>query len=96
MRLAAVRHIGAYHEIGSSFGKITGYARKHGIHSDVYIGLYHDAPDVTQMQELRSDAAVELPEALPMPEACDLPAAGEVHGLTLPAGDNAVATYVGP
>jgi AraC family transcriptional regulator len=52
------------------------------------LAIYHDDPDTTPEAELRSDAAVTLSPAAPVP-------AGLTEG-RIPAGRYARATHVGP
>jgi AraC family transcriptional regulator len=52
------------------------------------IAAYHDDPETTPQEELRSDAALTVPPTMAMPD-------GLVE-LRLPAGKYACATHVGP
>jgi AraC family transcriptional regulator len=92
LRVGCVRHVGPYNQIPLAFerlGAIVGAAgpalRQSGA---AMIAIYHDDPDSTPLDQLRSDAGVIVPEDVPMP-----------HGLTelrLPGGTYACALHVGP
>ena len=88
LRVAGIRHIGPYHEIGRAFGKlgaIAGPAMKPGMQM---IGVYHDDPATTPPEKLRSDAAITLPGGAHAP-----------NGLVeqrVPAGRYASVVHVGP
>lgn len=90
MRVAAIRHTGPYNQIGAAFsrlGEIAGAAGLLGPET-VMLGIYHDDPNCTPADELRSDAAVVVPEQAQIPD-----------GLTeqrVPAGRYACATHIGP
>jgi AraC family transcriptional regulator len=57
VRLAAMRHIGPYYEIGNTFAKL----RPSRPGTTMY-ALYYDDPESTPADQLRSDACYELPE----------------------------------
>jgi AraC family transcriptional regulator len=88
LRVAGIRHIGPYHEIGREFGKlgsIAGPAIKPGM---MLIGVFHDDPATTPTDRLRSDAAITLPDGAHAP-----------NGLVehrVPAGRYATTIHVGP
>ncbi len=91
-RLAAVRHIGPYNQIGSAFGELgqrlgpaIGALAMQGA---AMIALYHDDPESVAPDELRSDAAVVVPEDFPLPP--------RVTEQRLPAGRYASTLHVGP
>lgn len=89
-RLAAVRHIGPYPEIGQAFARLGAAAQAAGLlgRRDIaMVGVYYDDPAATPAAELRSDAAVVQPPAVATP-------AGLEERL-LPAGRYAVATHLG-
>ncbi len=89
IRVATVRHIGPYNRIPEAFGKLGELAGRHGLFKPgaLMLGVYHDDPETTPAAELRSDAAVSLSEADPLPESM-----GE---LRLPAGQYAVVLHRG-
>ena len=89
-RVAAVAHIGPYNQIWEAFarlGKIAGEAQLFGPQAAM-IGIYYDDPETTPAADLRSDAAIVISEATPLP-------AGVVER-RLPAGRYASTTFVGP
>src|SRR5689334_17755111 len=68
LRMAGVRHIGPYNEIGRAFGSL-GHILKGPPPADAQmIALYHDDPDTTAPQNLRSDAGFTLPGNLTCPD----------------------------
>lgn len=90
MRVAAIRHIGPYHQIGEAFSRLSEIIGAAGLTGPdtAMLGIYHDDPNCTPTAELRSDAAVVVPEQVTIPD-----------GLTeqrVPAGRYACTTHVGP
>ncbi len=91
-RLAALRHVGPYHQIGDAFGKLFAWAgprRLLGPWTET-VGIYHD--DHTQLEpgDLRADACVTV---LPGVQADD---DASVSIIELPERRCAVALYKGP
>lgn len=88
--VAAVRHVGPYHRIGEAFMKLGGIAGQAGLFKpgSFMLGVYHDHPETTPEEELRSDAAISVPEGTEIPEG--------LVGLTLPGGKCGRYTHVGP
>src|SRR5262249_35158720 len=80
-RLAAIRHVGPYARIAEAFQRLgavaerEGFARRPG---SEMIAIYHDDPETTPVDELRSDAAVTV--------AADSKLPGDVTEVRLPAG----------
>jgi AraC family transcriptional regulator len=60
LRIAGIRHIGPYQEIGREFGRLGGLLKGPPPHGSRMIAVYHDDPDVTATDHLRSDAALTL------------------------------------
>jgi AraC family transcriptional regulator len=90
IRVAAVRHIGPYMEVGRSFDTLMAWAQarqllRPGARS---LGLYHDDPAAVAPDALRSDACLEVPE--------DVAAESEVTILTVAGGPHAVLRHTGP
>lgn len=93
VRLACVRHVGPYHEIGEAFGKVWSLAAPAGLvgPGSRSVGIYHDDPGSVPPAELRSDA-------------CIIVDADETHVTAVPGlsyyegldGRYAIATYKGP
>jgi len=91
-RLATVRHLGPYNQIGRAFADL---GRRLGpamgglaMHGAAMIALYYDAPESVAPDELRSDAGVVVPEDFVLPPG--------VTEQRLPAGRYASTVHVGP
>ena len=67
LRIAGIRHIGPYHEIGREFGRLGGLLKGPPPAGSQMIALFHDDPAVTPPDKLRSDAALTLPGNTPTP-----------------------------
>lgn len=89
-RVAFIRHVGPYHEVGATWDKLMTFLGHQGwIGGDsVFLGICHDDPEVTPPDKIRYDACVSV--------ADDFKAAGEVGVQTIAGGDYAVATHFGP
>ena len=70
MRLATLHHVGAYNRISEAFGRLGQIAESAGLFrgKPTMLALYHDDPETTPEAELRSDAAVVIPEDVPVPK----------------------------
>ena len=68
LRVAGIRHIGAYHEIGREFARLGGIIKGPPPVGSQMIAVYHDDPDDTPTDHLRSDAALTLPGNLHAPD----------------------------
>ena len=90
IRTIAVRHVGPYSQISEAFGRLGQIAGHAGLLRDkpTMIAIYHDDPEITPERELRSDAAISVPEAVPVPE-------GTIEH-RLPAGRYACTVHEGP
>lgn len=90
-RLATVRHVGPYNQIGRAFahiGQILGPLMAELADRGALIALYHDDPSRVAPEQLRSDAAMVVPDDFVLP-----PELVEQH---LPAGRYASTVHVGP
>ncbi|MCC7052619.1 MAG: AraC family transcriptional regulator [Gemmatimonadaceae bacterium] len=90
LRLAAVTHVGPYSTIGKAFERLGRLAGPAGLFNDpsaLMIALYHDDPDATPPEELRSCAAVSVAESAVLPTG--------VEELRLQGGSYARHTHVG-
>lgn len=88
-RVAAVRHLGPYWQIGGAFDRLWAWVREHNVPvTGPSLAIYHDDPGSTSDSELRSDACV------PIPEDFTVDSAG-VTAISLPGGKYAVATHEG-
>ena len=61
LRVAGIRHIGAYNEIGIEFRRLGGLLKGPPPAGAQMIAVFHDDPAVTPTDQLRSDAALTLP-----------------------------------
>jgi len=61
LRIAGIRHIGPYMEIGRQFGRLGGMLKGPPPAGSQMIAVYHDDPELTDAGKLRSDAAITLP-----------------------------------
>jgi len=90
LRVAAVQHVGPYNRISEAFARLGATAGPAGLigPESTMIAIYHDDPETTPEEDLKSDAAVTIPAGKALPK-----------GLTefrIPAGRYARATHVGP
>lgn len=90
VRLATVAHRGPYPAIAQAFQRLGALAGPAGLFRPGarMIALYHDDPETTLAAELRSEAALSVPEDANIPE-------GMVE-VRIPAGRWARATHLGP
>ncbi len=88
--VAAMRHRGAYHDIGSTFEKLGAWAAGRGLNQPArrFFGLYYDDPESKPADELLSDACVEIP--------ADQVLDGAVRRTTIAGGRRAVLVHTGP
>jgi AraC family transcriptional regulator len=90
-RVGTVRHVGPYNQVSQAFERLRAIARPAGLLQQpgaTMMAVYHDDPDRTPPDQLRSDAAVVVPEGVPLPD-------GLVEQ-RLPAGRYACAVHIGP
>ena len=92
LRLAAVRHLGPYNQIPLAFEQlgrllepVAATLRDYG---SQMMAIYHDDPDTVPVDQLRSDAAVAVPEGIALPTGLT-----EMH---VPGGRYAHTLHVGP
>jgi AraC family transcriptional regulator len=90
LRVATVRHVGPYNQIPKAFERLDAIARPAGLirHSSAMMAIYHDDPESTPQDQLRSDAALAVPEDVGLPEGLI-----EQH---IAAGRYAKTVHVGP
>jgi len=90
VRLAFLRHVGPYNEVGATWGRLMGWAGMRGLLGPgaKMFGIVHDDPDVTPQDRIRYDAAVSVTRPV-APE-------GEFGVMNLPGGRYAVFTHRGP
>lgn len=90
-RLAVVRHTGPYNQIGRAFERLGALAGPAGLLAHpgaAMIGRYHDDPEATPPEALRSDAGITVPEGVPIP--------APLEEAILPAGNYARYAHIGP
>jgi AraC family transcriptional regulator len=67
LRVAGIRHIGPYMEIGREFGRLGALLNGPPPAGAQMIAIYYDDPDVTPADKLRADAALMMPGHTPSP-----------------------------
>jgi AraC family transcriptional regulator len=67
LRIAGIRHIGPYPEIGREFGRLGGILKGAPPAGSKMIAVFHDDPAVTPADKLRADAALMLAGKTPAP-----------------------------
>ncbi len=89
-RVAFIRHIGPYREVGATFGRLYAWAGQRGYLSpqSTFLGLAHDDPEVTPPEKLRYDACLVVDERFA--------GEGEVGVQEIAGGDYAIAMHQGP
>jgi len=89
-RVAFIRHIGPYTEVGDAWDKLLPVLGKEGhIGGDSeFIGICHDDPEVTPADKIRYDACVTVDGTI-------VPT-GEIGLQTILGGEYAVTTHFGP
>jgi AraC family transcriptional regulator len=88
MRVAAVRHVGPYNQIGAAFTRLNQWADQAGVPPAPRLGVFRDDPGTVAASELRSDAGIVVPEGF----TTDAPG---IQVFDIPANEYAVATHVG-
>jgi AraC family transcriptional regulator len=90
LRVATVRHVGPYNQIPKAFERLGAVAGPAGLlqHSSAMMAIYHDDPESTPQDQLRSDAALVVPEGITLPEGLV-----EQH---IAAGRYAKTVHLGP
>ena len=88
-RVAYLRHVGPYHEVGATWTELIAFATERGLLAPdtLRIGVCHDDPAVTPAAELRYDACLSV--------ADDFVAAESVQVQQLAGGPFASTTLVG-
>jgi AraC family transcriptional regulator len=89
-RLATIRHVGAYNQIGEAFQRLGDIAGAKGLFRPgaQMLALYHDDPDATPAEQLRSDAGITVSDDLTMPAG--------LEEQRVAAGRYACTLHVGP
>ena len=89
MRVAFIRHIGPYHEVGPAWQRLFGWAGAKGLLGPQtrMFGMCHDDPDVTPPDKIRYDACIVVGD--------DVQAEGDIGIQDLPGGRYAKALHEG-
>jgi len=91
LRVGGVPHAGPYNQIGEAFGRLGQIAGRAGLFQQpgaAMVGIYHDDPDSTPADQLRSEAAIVVPNTVKLP--------ADLTEQRLPAGRYAVTVHEGP
>ena len=90
LRLAFVRHVGPYDEVGIAWGKLMSWAGRRGLLGPgmKMMGVVHDDFEITPPETLRYDAALPVDESVQP--------SGELGIQTLEPREYAAATHRGP
>ncbi|HEY1341814.1 MAG TPA: AraC family transcriptional regulator [Bryobacteraceae bacterium] len=89
-RVAFIRHVGAYGDVGSAWMRLINWAWPQGLlgPNAAFLGICHDDPEITEPAKLRYDAAIPVPPSVEP--------RGEIGIQTLEAGEYASAVHQGP
>jgi AraC family transcriptional regulator len=90
MRVAFMRHLGPYDEVGATWEKFMMLLGKEGLvggHAK-FVGICHDDPAVTRPDRVRYDACMTVD--------VDFQPQGDIGVQVIPGGDYAVLTHLGP
>ena len=89
-RTGAVEHRGSYFRIAEAFERLGNIAGAAGLlrEKPIMLAIFHDDPETTPEPELRSEAAISIPEGAALPAG--------LHERRVPAGRYAMTTHVGP
>jgi AraC family transcriptional regulator len=89
-RVAFIRHIGPYREVGPTFGQLVAWAARRGrlTPQSRLLGVAHDDPDVTPPEKRRYDVCLEADAGFA--------GEGEVGVQEIAGGDYAVTIHRGP
>ncbi len=90
MRVAFVRHVGPYNQVGKAWDTLCTHLGKEGYlgSGSKFIGICYDCPEVTPSEKIRYDACITVDENF-VPE-------DEIAVQTIGGGEYAVTTHFGP
>lgn len=90
MRVAFVRHVGPYDQVGTAWERLCTRLGKDGLlgPGTRFVGICYDDPEVTPPEKIRYDACVSVDN--------DFAAEDDVGVQTIGGGEYAVTTHVGP
>ena len=89
-RVAFMRHVGPYGEVGETWDRFLPVLGKEGLlgGDSLFIGICHDDPEVTPPDKIRYDACVTVDEGFQP--------SGDIGVQIIPGGAYAVTTHFGP
>jgi AraC family transcriptional regulator len=89
IRVAFMRHVGPYNEVGATWDKLLPRLGKEGLLGEdvLILGICHDDPEVSPPEKIRYDACVTVDESF-VPE-------GEIGVQVIAGGEYAVTTHFG-
>lgn len=90
MKVAFVRHVGPYNEVGNSWQQLCAWAGRNGLlgANTKTFGICHDDPEITPPEQLRYDACIVI--------GSDGKADGDIGVQEIAGGRYAKATHQGP
>lgn len=90
IRVAFMRHVGPYGEVGATWDKFLPVLGKEGLlgGDTLIMGICHDDPEVTPPDKIRYDACVTVDESFKP--------SGEIGVQVIPGGEYAMTTHIGP
>lgn len=88
MSCLGLKHQGPYYRIGETFGKLMPIVMQAGVKFEMTAASYHDDPERTPEDQLRSEALVVVPQGSSVPTG--------LISETLDGGNYFVGRYVGP
>ena len=90
VRVAFMRHVGPYGEVGATWDKFLPVLGKDGLlgGDSLIVGICHDDPEVTWPDKIRYDACVTVDETFQP--------SGDIGVQVIPGGDYALTTHFGP
>ncbi|MHC4181090.1 MAG: AraC family transcriptional regulator [Planctomycetota bacterium] len=90
VRVAFMRHVGPYDQVGQTWEKLCAWAAPRGLLGPklTMLGICHDVPEVTPQDKIRYDACLAVDDQFE-PD-------GEVGVQEIAAGEYAVTTHQGP
>jgi AraC family transcriptional regulator len=70
LRVGTVRHVGPYNQIPKAFEQLGEVAGPAGLvqQASAMLAIYHDDPETTPQDQLRSDAALVVPASVKLPD----------------------------
>jgi len=90
MRVAFLRHVGPYNEVGATWDRLLTILGKDGhLGGDtMMLGICHDDPEITPPAKIRYDACVTVGD--------DFKPTGDIQVQTVAGGEYAITTHTGP